>query len=143
MGCGSPGVVDAHFHFIAPPDRFPMLAARSYTPVPASLSDWRERLAPLGVTRGVLVQPSIHGTDNRLLLATVAEAQGQLVAVAAVRGDIDDEALDALVAAGVRGVRMAYFEPGDERARGGLVPLSHFDRLEARLVPDAAFTCNC
>lgn len=133
MVAGSPGVVDAHFHVIAPPHRFSMLAARSYTPAPSSLSDWRDRLLSSGVTRGVLVQPSIYGTDNRLLVATLAEAQGQLVGVAAVHDDIDDVALDALVAAGVRGVRMAHFEAGDPRSRGGLVPLSHFERLEDRL----------
>ncbi|HWH92787.1 MAG TPA: amidohydrolase family protein, partial [Baekduia sp.] len=56
-----------------------------------------------------------------------------LVGVAAVEADVPDGELDRLAAAGVRGVRMAHFEPGDPRAMGGFVPLAAFDALEARL----------
>jgi predicted TIM-barrel fold metal-dependent hydrolase len=85
------------------------------------------------VTRGVVVQASFYGTDNRALLDAVAQGAGSLVGVAAVDDSISEKELDALAAAGVRGVRMAYFEAGDPRARGGFVPFSAFDALEARL----------
>ena len=128
------GIVDCHFHVVAPPDaRFPMLPGRSYTPAPASLSEWRAALAPHGVTHGVVVQPSFYGTDNRVLLATLAEAGEQLAGIAAVAADVADEELDRLAAARVRGVRMAHFEAGDPRAMGGFVPFSAFDALEPRL----------
>lgn len=127
------GFVDCHFHVIAPQSRFPMHAGRSYTPAPASLDAWRTTMAPWGVTHGVLVQPSVYGTDNRALLATLAEAPGQLVGVAAVDGEAGDAELDGLAAAGVRGIRLAHFDAGDPRARGGFVPWSAFDRLEPRL----------
>lgn len=110
-----------------------MLAKRSYTPEPASLTEWRDTLLPCGVTHGVLVQPSIYGTDNSVLLEALAEGRGRLVGVAAVAADVCDQSLDRLAAAGVRGVRMAHFEPGDPRALGGFVPFSHFDALEPRL----------
>lgn len=127
------GIVDCHFHVVAPVDRFAMLPERSYTPAPASLHDWRETLGPLGVTHGVVVQPSFYGTDNRVLMAALAEGGGRLVGVAAVGADVPDAELDRLAAAGVRGVRMAHFEAGDPRAMGGFVPLSAFDALEGRL----------
>jgi 2-pyrone-4,6-dicarboxylate lactonase len=127
------GIVDCHFHVIAALDRVPMLARRSYTPAPASLQAWRATLGPLGVTHGVVVQPSFYGTDNRVLLAALAEGAGRLVGVAAVAADVSDRELDALAAAGVRGVRMAHFEPGDPRAMGGFVPFTAFDALERRL----------
>jgi predicted TIM-barrel fold metal-dependent hydrolase len=128
------GIVDCHFHVIAPPDEcFPMLPGRSYTPPPAVLSQWRAVLAPHGVTHGVVVQPSFYGTDNRVLLAALAEAGEPLVGIAAVAADVPDEELDRLAAARVRGVRMAHFEAGDQRAMGGFVPFGAFDALEPRL----------
>src|SRR5688572_12072578 len=127
------GTVDCHFHVIAPADAAPMLPGRSYTPAPASLDEWRATMSPLGVTHGVVVQPSFYGTDNRVLLAALAQARGTLVGVAAVDAGVSDAELDRLAQAGVRGVRMAHFEAGDPRAMGGFVPLVAFDALEGRL----------
>lgn len=127
------GVVDCHFHVIAPPDQAPMAAGRSYTPAPASVADWRATLAPLGVTKGVVVQPSFYGTDNRVLLNALAQAPGTLVGIAAVAADVPDAELDRLADAGVRGVRLAHFAPGDPRAMGGFVNWPAFDALEPRL----------
>ena len=72
------GIVDCHFHVIAAADRFPMLAGRSYTPAPASLEAWQATLAPLGVTHGVVVQPSVYGIDNRVLLAALKPCEDAL-----------------------------------------------------------------
>lgn len=127
------GLVDCHFHVIAPPDDAPMAAQRSYTPAPASLDDWRATLAPLGVTHGVVVQPSIYGTDNSVLLSALRQGGGRLVGVAAVDAGVSDDELERLASAGVRGVRMAHFEPGDPRAMGGFVPFTTFDAMEHRL----------
>lgn len=127
------GIVDAHFHVIAPAHQFPMQPDRNYTPPPAPLRSWRESLGPCGVTQGVVVQPSIYGADNRVMLAALAEGRGQLVGVAAVAAEVADAELDRLAAAGVRGVRLAHFEAGDPRAMGGFVSLTAFDALEDRL----------
>jgi predicted TIM-barrel fold metal-dependent hydrolase len=129
--------VDCHFHVIAPLDRAPMASGRSYTPAPASLAQWRETLGPLGITQGVVVQPSFYGTDNQVLLGSLAEAGGALVGVAAVALDVSDTELDRLSAAGVRGVRMAHFEAGDPRAMGGFVPFHTIGTLEQRLADRA------
>ena len=127
------GTVDCHFHVIAPADAAPMVPRRSYTPAPASLDEWRATTLPLGVTHGVVVQPSFYGTDNRVLLGALEQARGTLVGVAAVDDGVSDAELDRLARAGVRGVRMAHFEAGDPRAMGGFVPLAAFDALEDRL----------
>lgn len=131
------GIVDCHFHVIAPLERAPMASGRSYTPAPASLADWRAALAPLGVTHGVVVQPSFYGTDNRVLLDALEAGRGRLVGIAAVAADVPDAELDRLVDAGVRGVRLAHFEPGDPRAMGGFVGWAAFDALEPRLAERA------
>jgi 2-pyrone-4,6-dicarboxylate lactonase len=116
-----PNAVDCHFHVIGPHANFPMHPARSYTPAQADVQQWREVLGPLGITHGVAVQPSVYGTDNRALLAALAEGAGQLVGVAAVDASATDTELMVLASAGVRGVRMAHFEAGDPRAMGGFV----------------------
>lgn len=132
--------VDCHFHVVAATDRAPMVPGRSYTPAPASVAQWRETLGPLGVTHGVVVQPSFYGTDNQVLLGALAEGGGALVGVAAVAPDVSDTELDRLAAAGARGVRMAHFEAGDPRAMGGFVPFHTLDTagtFEARLAERA------
>ena len=146
--------VDAHFHVIAPLQDFPQHPGRTYTAAEAPLQRWRETLAPLGVTRGVVVQPSFYGTDNRVLLRALAEGGGDVVGIAAVDADVSDDELAALAQAGVRGVRMAHFELGDPRRMGGFVMLAdalaplapklrahglHLQLLtDSRLLPDIA-----
>jgi 2-pyrone-4,6-dicarboxylate lactonase len=127
------GLVDCHFHVIGPVDRYPMMAGRSYTPVEAALSDWQAVMHPLGVVRGVLVQPSIYGTDNRLLVDTLVSAAGSLVGIAAVSADVGEVELDDLAAAGVRGVRMAYSRGAGVAPASGLVHVSALERLAPRL----------
>jgi predicted TIM-barrel fold metal-dependent hydrolase len=115
---------DAHFHVIAPQEEFPQHPERSYTAAPAPLQRWRDTLGPLGVTRGVVVQPSFYGTDNRVLLCALAEGGGDLVGIAAVTPEVGDTELAALVQAGVRGVRMAHVDPNDPRRMNGFVMLA-------------------
>ncbi len=127
------GACDCHVHVIGARDAYPMVPERHYTPAPAALADWRATLCPLGVTHGVVVQPSVYGTDNRVLLAALAEGAGSLVGVAAVDAQVTDAELDRLAAAGVRGVRMAHLSADGTRAMGGFVGWTAFDALEARL----------
>lgn len=126
-------IIDCHFHVIAPPDECPMVAGRSYTPEPASLDNWRATLEPVGVTHGVVVQPSFYGTDNSVLLSALNQAPHHLAGVAAVDIPVDDAELHRLTASGVKGVRMAHFEDGDPRCGGGFVKFPAFRSLLQRL----------
>lgn len=145
------GWVDGHFHVIEPLERLPMLPGRSYTPKEAPLDMWRATMAPLGFTHGVVVQPSFYGTDNTVLLNTLAQAGGSLVGVGAVQVDVTESQLDALVLAGVRGLRFAHLSGEDASRMQGFVPLGalrslaprmrargmHIDLLtDSRLLPD-------
>lgn len=127
------GSVDCHFHVIGPAAEFPLHSSRGYTPPEAPIDAWRATLAPLGFTHGVVVQPSIYGTDNSALLAALTEGAGDLVGVGAATGSISDDELDAIASAGVRGLRFAHFEPGDARALPGFVPVSELRELAPRL----------
>lgn len=126
-------IIDCHFHVVAPADEYPMVAGRSYTPEPASLDSWKASLAPVGVTHGVVVQPSFYGTDNSVLLSALKQAPHRLTGVAAVDVHVDDAELKRLTDAGVKGVRMAHFEEGDPRCGDGFVKFSAFQPLLQRL----------
>jgi predicted TIM-barrel fold metal-dependent hydrolase len=58
-----------------------------------------------GVRHGVLVQPSFLGTGNACLLAGLRALPGTLRGIAVVAPEIADTELEAMDAAGVRGIR--------------------------------------
>ena len=102
------GAVDAHCHVFGPGQQFPYAPERKYTPGDASKHDLWSLRDHLGVSRNVIVQATCHGADNRALVDALRDADGRARGIATVRQDITDEALDALHAAGVRGVRFNF-----------------------------------
>ncbi|MCH2554481.1 MAG: amidohydrolase family protein, partial [SAR116 cluster bacterium] len=62
------GACDCHFHIFDGPS--PQVAERSYTAPPAPLPAFLHLQRTLGLTRSVIVQPSVYGTDNRTTLQT-------------------------------------------------------------------------
>jgi 2-pyrone-4,6-dicarboxylate lactonase len=103
-----PGAVDAHCHVFGPGQQFPYAPERKYTPCDAS----REKLWALrdflGFDRNVIVQATCHGTDNRAVVDALAGSGGRARGVATVQADVTDAQLEALDAAGVRGVRFNF-----------------------------------
>jgi predicted TIM-barrel fold metal-dependent hydrolase len=66
-----PGAVDTHAHVIGLPPEYPFVEGRSYTPPEATAESYLNMLDATGMTYGVLVQVSVHGTDNQLLRKTL------------------------------------------------------------------------
>ncbi len=99
-----PGAVDVHFHVfdahIAQP------GARYVPGYDAPLATWQAAAAPLGVTRGVLVQPSFLGSDHRRLRTELAAHPDTLRGVAVVAPSVSAAELAALHTAGVRAIRL-------------------------------------
>jgi predicted TIM-barrel fold metal-dependent hydrolase len=116
-----PGACDCHAHVIADGAGHPMVAGRSYTPPPAPEARYLDHLDAVGCSRGVLVQISVYGTDNRYLLEVLGRHPDRLRGVAVVGPEVTDRELEALHAAGVRGLRINVSFPG-----GGL----GFDAME-------------
>ena len=79
---------DCHAHVVGPESRYPYAANRLYTPHDALPSDYRRMLDSLGIERGVLVQPSIYGTDNRAMLDALVQDPARLRGVAVVAWDV-------------------------------------------------------
>ena len=103
-----PGAVDAHCHVFGPGDVFPYDPQRKYTPCDAGKDQLFALRDHLGFARNVIVQASCHGADNSALVDALLSSRDLARGIATVRPDITDEALDALDAAGVRGVRFNF-----------------------------------
>lgn len=116
----SDGVVDGwdcHVHVFDA-----SLAARHghYRPVDRPLAQIEAVALAHGVGHLVLVQPSVYGTDNSLMLRALAVEPGRHRGVAVVDEDITDTELDTMHAHGVRGVRFNLVSPvGESATRAG------------------------
>lgn len=106
-----PGATDCHFHTYD--RRYPATAGATLLPEDALPDDYRALQRRLGTIRGVIIQPSTYGTDNRLQIAS-RQALGpeNFRVVAVVPEDVPDAELRWLDALGVRGVRFNLTLPG-------------------------------
>lgn len=107
-------VCDCHFHVFDASQR--ALDARYVPAYRASLEAWETQAMAVGVTHGVVVQPSFLGSDNRQLLAAISARPATLRGVAVVPPDVTATALRALYQAGVRGIRLNLMGERDDVA---------------------------
>jgi len=114
---------DTHFHIFGPPETFPFLSTHEYTPPAAPLEHYVKMAAIIGIERGVVVQPSVHGLDNSATLDAIAKSRGRFRGVARIDDKTPKSELQRLHDAGVRGVRFNLLD----RPRGN-VKLDVLDR---------------
>jgi predicted TIM-barrel fold metal-dependent hydrolase len=127
-----PGACDCHTHMFGDPARYPFWSGRTYTPPSTSVTEWESIHRTLHVDRGVIVQPSVYGTDNRCTLDAIRQLGSRARGIAVVSDDATDADLDALHRGGVRGIRLNLetFGIGDPAAasdglRRALARLAH------------------
>jgi 2-pyrone-4,6-dicarboxylate lactonase len=114
-------------HVFAPEGVYPYARQRPYTPAPGTdLSAYRRMLRAVGIQRAVLVHSNIYGPDNRATTDALAETGGAFRGIALVRPEIDDAALAALTALGMRGIRINLEFPGE-------MALADVEAMAARL----------
>jgi predicted TIM-barrel fold metal-dependent hydrolase len=99
---------DSHVHVF---DAQAPVRAGHYRPAHHPLADIEATATGHGVQHLVLVQPSVYGHDNRLLLQALAQQPGRHRGVVVLAGDESDATLDAMHAAGVRGARLNAVSP--------------------------------
>ena len=121
-----PGACDAHCHIFGPGDVYPYDPNRSYTPPDAPLADFRALHEKLGVSRAVIVNASVHGTDNRVALDAIAQSGGAYRAVANLDGSATERDFETLNTGGFRGCRFNFV-----RHLGGTPEKAVFERLVA------------
>ncbi|MGD8477661.1 MAG: amidohydrolase family protein [Burkholderiales bacterium] len=97
---------DCHAHVLGPPDKYPYVANRSYTPPTALLEDYQALHRVLGIERAVIVQPSVHGTDNAVTLDGITGYGPNARGIAVVDASVSERELQRLHDGGMRGVRL-------------------------------------
>ena len=121
------GAVDTHTHIFGPAGKFPFAADRPYTAPEAPLSMFRELHAKIGCDRAVIVNATLHGTDNRVVTDAIAQYPRQYRGIGVVADSITDAELDALNKAGIRGCRFSFL-----KRLGGVKDMAAFNRLTHR-----------
>jgi 2-pyrone-4,6-dicarboxylate lactonase len=103
------GACDCHCHVFGPAARFPYAEPRSYTPDDAPVDAYLALLERLGCERGVLVQPSAYGRDNRAMLDALERTPSRLRGVAVGGAELSRKTLAEWHAGGIRGLRANEF----------------------------------
>lgn len=101
-----PGACDCHTHVFGDPRRFPFTANRTYTPPSAAVAELRALHRALHITRVVIVQPSVYGTDNSCTLDAIAQLGAEARGIAVIDEATSDAALDDMDRRGIRGIRI-------------------------------------
>ena len=105
-----PGAVDAHCHVFGPADKFPYAPERKYTPCDAPKEKLFALRDFLGFSRNVIVQATCHGRDNRALVDALVASKGMARGIATISPKTETAELEALHAAGVRGIRFNFLK---------------------------------
>ena len=108
------GACDCHVHVFGTAAEFPFAGRRGYTPPPAGVEELSALLRALHLSRVVIVQPSVYGTDNGCTLDGMRRLGPDRARGVAVIGENTSEAeLDAMHRAGIRGVRVNLETAGE------------------------------
>ncbi len=126
---------DSHAHVCGPESEYAYADERIYTPPDALVPAYLKLLGTLGIERAVLVQPSVYGTDNTVMLSAMRDmtaAGMQCRGVAVVDETVTGRELDELHEAGVRGLRFNLVDVADP---GKGAPLESIRALCERIAP--------
>ncbi len=117
---------DCHVHVFD--EAAPVLGGH-YRPAHHPLDAIEQIAAQHGVGHLVLVQPSVYGRDNTVMLRALEASAGRHRGVAVIDASITDSELDRMHAAGVRGIRFNLVSP----AGRAIDPESELQALAPRL----------
>lgn len=120
--------IDCHSHVFLNSKQYPFVEVRDYTPPSATVASYLDMLEQTNMDRGVLVQASVNGTDNRFLLKTLKEYPEKLRGVAVISSNISEDELVQMHKLGVRGVRINIL------FRGG-VNLDDVEKIATKILP--------
>src|SRR5690606_6550523 len=80
---------DTHAHVVSSDaNAYPFVTNRSYTPPPAPEERYLSMLQHTGMQRGVLIQISVYGDDNRYMLNVLKRHPNTLRGIGVVRDDV-------------------------------------------------------
>ena len=100
--------IDCHAHVMR--RDLPLASERHSAPKrDVSVEEFLGVLDTQGISHGVLTAPSFYGTDNQLLLRTLAAHPDRLRGTAIVAPDVEPETLAGMAQTGVVGIRLNWF----------------------------------
>ena len=123
-----PKSCDTHTHIFGPASRYPFAPNRPYNPPEAPLEAFRALHEKIGVERCVIVNATVHGTDNRVVTDAIAQSGGAYKGIANVSDEMSDKELQALDKGGIRGCRFAFL-----KRLGGVGDMNKFNRIVHRV----------
>ncbi|HVB58927.1 MAG TPA: amidohydrolase family protein [Candidatus Acidoferrales bacterium] len=97
---------DCHTHIFGDPRRFPFAPTRVYTPETASIAETRALHKALHISRIVVVQPTVYGTDNSCTIDAIKQLSPNSRGAVMVDDNITDAALADMDHAGIRAIRI-------------------------------------
>ena len=103
---------DAHFHVVDP--AHPLIPNEGFLPEPFTVTDYRQRVAPYGITGGAVVSGSFQGFDQGYLIDALRQLGSGWVGVTQLDAAVSDDEIARLDQKGVRAVRFTL-------ARGGVL----------------------
>jgi 2-pyrone-4,6-dicarboxylate lactonase len=123
-----PGSIDAHTHIFGPAAVYPFSPTRPYCPPDAPLDAFRTLHERIGVERAVIVNATVHGFDNRVVIDAIAQSGGRYKGVANVNNAMSDAELVALGKAGICACRFTFL-----KRLGGIDKMNVFRTLVDRV----------
>ena len=105
-------IIDCHVHLVGDGVLHPYAPTPAYPPRAASLGELVALHDRWRIDHGVLVQVSVHGTDNSLMLDGLRQSGGRYRGVAVVDDAPADAVLAELKQAGVVGLRLNLMHGG-------------------------------
>jgi predicted TIM-barrel fold metal-dependent hydrolase len=107
------GACDCHVHVFGDASRFQFAPSRTYTPESASAAELLALHRVLHISRALIVQPSVYGTDNACTLDAMKQYGAGARGIAVLPSAIPSTTLDNIERAGIRGVRINLGTAGD------------------------------
>ena len=123
---------DCHTHIFGNPSQFPLWAGRAYTPETALPEEMAALHRALHLDRVVIVTPSVYAADNSatiygMKIYGMKPRGGNARGVAVIDENTRESDLDAMGAAGIRGIRLNL------ATAGRIDPATGRERLRAAL----------
>ncbi len=104
-----PGAIDTQIHIFGPAERYPLKPDALYAPHLLNLDDAEAMHRALGIERGVLVSPTVYGTDNRCMMDALRHTHaGRWRGIAVIGDETTKRELDEMNELGVRGARCNF-----------------------------------
>jgi predicted TIM-barrel fold metal-dependent hydrolase len=122
------GATDCHTHVFGPYDRFALVNPPNYAPPEAPVERHLQMLDTVGNAHGVLIQPAAYGLDTSLMRAAIAASGGRLRGIALGGPDLSLEQINAMAAAGIKGLR--FVDMLDPQGRPFIGAISAISVLE-------------